>query len=100
MNVTERVLLEVAEERTVGDMKWGYPQSVMFNLSNAMCVLGEEVGEVCKEVVEYEAAGNWHSRKLRRKNIRAELLQVASIAVNFIQHLDLRGEEEDGRDNG
>jgi NTP pyrophosphatase (non-canonical NTP hydrolase) len=47
-------------------------------------VLGEEVGEVCRAVLELSALAN----DAHGKNLRKELVQVAAVAVAWIEALD------------
>lgn len=79
---TERVLREVGAERCIQDARWGrQDHAALFWLS----ILGEEFGEVCRAA--YEATRNgadW-------AKYRAELIQVAAVAVAQIEALDRVG---------
>lgn len=106
------VLNEVGAERLRQDAKWG-PQNhaPLFWLA----ILGEEFGEVSKEVVEAASANQKYAAqasqdpdenawlatqrraadKLWLGSARAELVQLAAVAVAMIESLDrneLRGE--------
>ncbi|WP_286589676.1 MazG-like family protein [Sphingobacterium sp. N143] len=57
-------------------------------------ILGEEFGEVAKEVVEYSFDV---SKIYRLKKMREELIQVAAVAISFVDSLDrnlLKSESE------
>lgn len=49
-------------------------------------VLVEEVGEVAQELDNLEATN--HSKKLVRANLRAELVQVAAVAVAWLESME------------
>lgn len=86
---TEDVLAEVHRERASQNTKWGEQNhDPLFYFA----ILAEEVGEVAKEVVEHRAlrdrpAGKV-AQKLRGENMRAELIQVAAVAVAMVECLD------------
>ena len=76
---------EIFKEREEQDAKWG-PQR---NLNNALwsLILGEEVGEVCNAILENKA------RELSydpggEQDIREELIQVAAVAMAWVECLD------------
>lgn len=77
-NITA-VLRDVEAERRRQDEKWG-SQAHMPGLW--LAILGEEFGEVATEVAEGGAHG------LDRDAYRAELVQVAAVAVAAIEALD------------
>ena len=90
MTHLERVLFDIAYERVQQDRKWGIQDH-----SNAdwTPILGEEFGEACKEVYAETAAlrltGNWLlARDAARDRLRNELLQVAAVAVAWVECLD------------
>jgi hypothetical protein len=83
------VLHDVIEERkrqenlkAAGKFKYSCADS---ELSNAECyaVLGEELGEVGHEVNE-----EFNGKGLRTAEIRKELIQVAAVAVAWVERLD------------
>lgn len=80
----EKVLQEVAAERERQDAKWGAQRTLPAD--TWIRILGEEYGEVCKAVNE----NNPH-------DYRAELVQVAAVAVAAIEALDLRSQIVGGR---
>jgi len=51
-------------------------------------ILNEEVGEANKEVCEYEFATRTADEQIRLQNLRTELIQVAAVALAFIESLD------------
>ena len=71
------VLYEVQNERAKQDHKWG-PQHHVANERWGL-ILGEEFGEAC------EAALMEVDTELRK-----ELIQVAAVAVNWIESIDSR----------
>lgn len=75
----QAVLEEVSEERTFQDSKWGLQNHVPYVW---LAILTEEVGEVAQEILRSDFAGKSLSA------YRAELVQVAAVAVAAIQNLD------------
>lgn len=94
---TCRVLDEVAYERGRQDARWGEQNHspALWNLT-----LGEEVGEVAAELTKSEVPPVEDDDRLRRLTwARMELVQVAAVAVAFIESLDrneLKGIELEG----
>lgn len=77
-------LLDVSQERTKQNVKWGEQ-----NHDDLMwtAILGEEVGESCQEVLTQiwgKQNGGGHG------NLREELVQVAAVAVAWIEAIDRR----------
>lgn len=68
------VLAEVDNERNMQDLKWGEQnhEPLMW-----LAILGEEVGEVNRAVLEGDLA-----------NYREELIQVAAVAIAAVEALD------------
>jgi len=64
----------VVDERKRQDDKWGEQNH---NPERWLAILGEEVGEACKAVLEGDAEG-----------YRKELVQVAAVAVAAVENLD------------
>ena len=77
-DITE-VLADIADERARQDEKWGDQSGHPYLLWNA--ILGEEVGEVSRVLLE----------DLDAKRLRAELVQVAAVAVAWVETIDKRG---------
>lgn len=80
MSDLRSVLSEVAGERVAQNRKWGDQTS--HAQGTWSMILMEEVGEVCEAVLEHQH-GDWGM-----EGVRKELLQVAAVAVAWIQALD------------
>lgn len=74
-------LVDVFDERVSQDEKWGVQEHDDY-VWNA--ILGEEVGEVAQALIDHEFKGTDH------KDVRAELVQVAAVAVAWIEAIDRR----------
>lgn len=75
------VLGDVAEERRRQDEKWGGTPGIDRRSDpHYAAVLGEEFGEVCQA---------WLERKV--DDLREELIQVAAVAVAWVEELDNGG---------
>lgn len=74
----ERIYESINEERSRQDEKWGADR----HLSDFLwfTILGEEHGEVAKEVLEH------------CDGLRDELVQVAAVAVAWLEDIDSRSE--------
>lgn len=82
-----RVLGEIIDERHRQDRKWGQQNHHMYKW---LSILGEEVGEVNKAVLENTDVNN----------VRSELVQVAAVAMAAIESFDrygVVGKEEEGK---
>lgn len=82
MNLTHssfHALEEVQEERVRQDDKWGGSPGAdrIHGNGHYGLVLGEEFGEACESALEHDMA-----------NLRAELIQVAAVAVAWVEELD------------
>lgn len=92
MNLLQKILEEIREERNKQDQKWG---KQLHCPKGWLMILGEEVGEANKAVLE---ACNFESGKLVSINreklqgfkgaYREELVQIAAVAVAMIECLD------------
>ena len=83
---TAIVLIHVEGERHKQDRKWG-PQN--HSPLEWMAILVEEVGEAQKEALEHHWAGtHYPADEFRLVRLRAELIQVAAVAVAAIESLD------------
>lgn len=86
---TNRVLYEIAHERQQQDAKWGVQNH---DPATWLMVLAEEVGEANQAVFEHlhptfdKLAASRGRRSL--DDYRAELIQVAAVAVAAIESLD------------
>lgn len=75
------ILKDVGEERDRQDRKWGgVPGIDRRDDHTYAAVLSEEVGEACKAWLEREPA-----------DLREELIQVAAVAVAWVEELDNGG---------
>lgn len=76
---------EVWFELVLQRERWGpqnHPPSVW------MMILGEEVGEAQKAALEAWAANADLAKNLHLKELRAELIQVAAVAMSVVSSLD------------
>ncbi|MGM7634199.1 hypothetical protein [Bacillus sp. Hm123] len=88
------VLINVLEERKRQNEKWGEQNH---HPAAWISILGEEFGELCEAVNETIFDNGADARKKGGyENMRAEAVQVAAVAVQFIEYLDrtLRSECE------
>ncbi len=72
---------DIKAERKRQIIKWGDQRH---RLGNWMAILGEEYGEVCAEVCAIELQG----KPERLPDLRAELIQVAAVAVQIVENID------------
>lgn len=78
--VTHQLVLgEVADERARQDAKWGQQDH---EVGIWLGILGEEFGEVAKEIAESQA------RPLDVEHLREELVQTAAVAVAWVEAID------------
>lgn len=68
-----RGVVDVMHEMLSQDKKWGANRDLAPLMWNA--ILGEEVGEVSKAILE-------------KKGLREELVQVAAVALQWIENID------------
>lgn len=73
---TSRILLDIRDEREVQDKRWGAYRKML--PERWLAILAEEVGEAAKDVIE----GATHGK------LRAELIQVAAVAVAWAEAID------------
>lgn len=72
---------EIADERVRQDAKWGgIPGIDRTDDHTYAAVLGEEFGEACKAWIERDVPG-----------LRTELIQVAAVALAWVEELDNGG---------
>lgn len=78
-------LRHIVEERIRQDKKWGEQ-----NHEPAMwlAILGEEFGEACQAALADAFTKNRKQAEKTSGQLRAELVQVAAVAVAFIECLD------------
>lgn len=82
---TTSVLDEVWAERISQDTKWGEQNHDLLRWN---AILGEEVGEVAKATIEREFCVSEQAREGFLSEARAELIQVAAVAVAAVESLD------------
>lgn len=82
------IFSDIFNERQRQIMKWGYQRLSPLEFSP---ILGEEVGEVMKEIVEYQYM------KKPLDNYRLELIQVAAVCLQMIEEYDYSKLNVDGR---
>jgi hypothetical protein len=91
---TNQVLLQVAEERQRQNEKWGQQNhdDPMWGL-----ILGEKVGEACQAALHcmFPPRNTTLGRLEQRDQLRTELIQVAAVAVAWIEALDRRCQRPD-----
>jgi NTP pyrophosphatase (non-canonical NTP hydrolase) len=84
----ESAIQSIIQERTRQDAKWGQQNHEPMAW---MGILGEEFGELCEAVNETHFNNGPEARKKGGyENMRAEAVQVAAVAVSFIEALDRR----------
>jgi hypothetical protein len=75
---------EIRFERIRQDMKWGEQNHDNYYWS---AILGEEFGEACKCALDFPNARKFGDNETR---LREELVQVAAVAVAWIECIDRR----------
>lgn len=73
------VLRDVCDERMNQDEKWGALEIRTTTYDAWVRVLGEEFGEVCMALNDKEPI----------ENLRKELVQVAAVAVAWVEYIDM-----------
>jgi len=76
------ILREISDERASQDAKWGDQRTRPLFVYNA--ILGEEVGEVAEALLEHEFG------PVPIDRARAELIQVAAVAVAMVEAIDFQ----------
>lgn len=84
----DTILNEIRAERKFQDEKFGENRNL--HPLEWIAILTEETGEAAKEVVEYTYCTYEDESLERLKLLRAELVQVAAVAVAFVEYLDRR----------
>lgn len=86
----------IMEERARQDQKWGEQNH---GDERWHLILGEEVGEVAKAILERRVSGEIRKamgrteRGLTDEEIRAEIVQVAAVALAWLECIERRGKE-------
>ena len=81
-----KVLSDVTAERLSQEEKWGQQNHNDFAW---LAILGEEVGEACQEALQSSPSMGEH-RTLGGYKLRAELIQIAAVAIAHIEAIDRR----------
>jgi len=87
------LLCEVLHERDNQDEKWGEQNH---NPAIWLAILQEEVGELATAIIR-QACGPEKHRDTA--GLRAEAVQVAAVAVAFVEYLDRQEAEDDTQDD-
>ena len=66
------------------DLIWGNNDN---SFADWIVILGEEYGEVCKEVFELRIADNLEDMILHKEYLDTELVQVASVCFRIIEKI-------------
>lgn len=85
---TQRVVNEVSAERERQDAKFRPPPRPDHTAPDWLAILSEEVGEVARATVQSRWAHSRVALDAETENLRAELIQVAAVAVAWIEHID------------
>lgn len=88
----KEILEEVVKERESQEIKWGEQNHHPLEW---LAILGEEVGEANKAALESHFTGKHNPGDLTLGDYRAELVQVAAVAVAMVECLD-RGKWQPG----
>lgn len=84
------IFKEISEHRQEQDKRFSW---ISMSFADQLAVLVEEVGEVAREANEF--AQDNCSKFVFRKQARAELIQVAAVAIRMIEDLDHGADESD-----
>lgn len=86
--MTQRIYDDINAERERQNKKWGLQTHDFYKW---MAIINEEMGEVCEEILEADAAmksGVTSLAKQHEVNMREELIQVAACVVAFLEQLE------------
>lgn len=85
--ITGAVLLDILDERTAQDKKWGQQDHVP---DIWLSILTEEVGELATEMLHdrFGAKEDGQGTRQAAERMREEAVQVAAVATAFIECLD------------
>lgn len=79
---------DVMAERKRQDAKWGVQDH---DPEMWLAILGEEFGEACQAHLADYFTRNRRTGEKKSGHLRAELVQVAAVAIAFIECLDRNG---------
>ncbi len=89
LTATLHAIVDVTDERGRQLQKWGVQDHP---IADWFLILGEEVGEAQREACEHVFVGrfpdHYPNDPERLKRLRAELVQVAAVAVAMVESLD------------
>lgn len=85
-DIRGRIYFDVSMERDWQDTKWGADRTQLDSIW--LAILTEEVGESAEEVLAASWATGPALDAIRTHNLRAELVQVAAVAVAWIEAID------------
>lgn len=94
--VMENVIEDVKKERQRQNEKWGVQNRSLIEWN---AILTEEVGEAAKEAVDHHFATdadlvNPYTQRDRLERYRAEMVQVAAVAIQAIENIDRNAAEK------
>lgn len=93
--ITHLVLNDVADERSRQDAKWGDQSD--HSDERWLAILAEEFGEAARATLEASVANGSPEADGWRANLDAELLQVAAVAVAWVEALTRRRVRQEAR---
>lgn len=85
-DIRGRIYFDVSMERDRQDAKWGADRSQLDSIW--LAILTEEVGESAEEVLAASWATGPTLDAIRTHKLRSELIQVAAVAVAWIEAID------------
>lgn len=88
---TRQTLAEVAHERTLQERKWG---SQHHTPERWITILGEEYGEAASAAL-HQVLNNQGEVTVGSGDLRAELIQVAAVAIAAVEDIDAGQEDLD-----
>lgn len=83
MNIQEHILNDIKTERERQNIMWGVENH---HMEIWVSLLGEEYGELCQAI--NETIFNTGSDRGGYENIKKEAIQVAAVAVSFLECLE------------
>jgi|GEM_PF-3341628 len=82
---TNAVIDDVIQERKHQDIKWGQENHCLPLWTS---IIGEEYGELCQAIYETILPTQGREPKGGYNNMRTEAIQLAAVAIKFIEYLD------------
>lgn len=92
MTSTQTIFTQIMDERRRQDEKWGEQ-----NILNPewLAVITEELGEVAEAVLQHRFSPKEQVRANGLEDLRCELVQVAAVAVAWVEALDRQEAPDD-----